>query len=77
VSVYDLPASATKRSLVACSLNTVFPLKTVKGSLPVFVTDTSVTWSVALAISTARGHAAAATPARMATGRRVESILEI
>lgn len=61
-------------SMVLCSLRTVLPLKTVTASSPVLVTETCRVWSVEPAISTDRGQAAMAAPARAATGRTLESI---
>jgi len=66
----------TKRSLVAWSLRTVLPLKTVRGSEPVLVIATWATWSTAPTISTDRGHETAmAVPARATIGRMLEIIL--
>lgn len=69
----DIPASVTKRFLVAWLLRTVLPLKTVTVSDPVLVTATVAMWSVISTISTERGQPAMVTPARAAT----ESIFEI
>lgn len=66
-AVLSLPASETIRSLVAWSLSTVLPLKTVMVSLPVLVTETWAIWLVAPTISTESGQAAMAAPARATT----------
>lgn len=51
------------------------PLKTEMVSLPVFVTATLTTWLSELVISTARGQAAEAAPARRAKGSALAIML--
>lgn len=64
------------RSMVACSLKTVLPLKTVMVSLPVLVTATWAMWASVLAISIEIGHAARAVPARATRGNILKSMAE-